>query len=172
MTKIENLLFQLGKTLEHYVGAKFCRKSNGDSPVARKRCVLTQLKWYYGEKVFLSAVTIPKPKIKVLFGDLEHILKHVFSGTFGTRGFANSWYKYSTVVGIDGKQSVNIQYSVIAWLVIEFMPWSKLWAICLERLMGCRKIELQINAIDRSTKYEYWFLQSYRAPIRVSIQWS
>ena len=61
--KIENLLLKLRKKLDHYSRAKFYGKSNGDSPVARKRYVLTQLKWYYGEKGFLSAVTIQKPEV-------------------------------------------------------------------------------------------------------------
>ena len=62
--KIEDLLLKLKMKLDHYSRAKFYRKSNGDSPhVARKRCVLTQLKWFYGEKGFLSAVTIQKPEI-------------------------------------------------------------------------------------------------------------
>ena len=39
--KIENLQFEQGKKLNHHFGAKFFDKSNGDSPVARKRCVLT-----------------------------------------------------------------------------------------------------------------------------------
>ena len=59
--EIENL--QLGKKLDHYIVAKFYGKSNGDSPVARKRCVLTQLMWYYWGKCFLSAVNIQKPEV-------------------------------------------------------------------------------------------------------------
>ena len=53
--------FELGKMLFcRYFGATFYSKPNGDtdSPVARKRCVFTQLKWYDGGKGFLSAVTV------------------------------------------------------------------------------------------------------------------
>ena len=57
--KNENLQFKLGMKLDRYFGAKFYGKSNGNSPVARKRCFLTQ---YYGEKGFLSAVTIQKTR--------------------------------------------------------------------------------------------------------------
>ena len=56
----ENLQFELGKKLDHHFGARFCDKSNGDNPVARRQYVLTQLKWYYGEKGSLSAVTVQK----------------------------------------------------------------------------------------------------------------
>ena len=61
--KIENLQFKFVKKSDHYFATKFYGKSNGDSPVARKRCVLTQLKRYYGEKGFLSAVIIQKPEV-------------------------------------------------------------------------------------------------------------
>ena len=61
--KIENLQYKFVKKLDHYFGTKFYGKSNGDSPVARKQCVLTQLKRYYGEKRFLSAVTSQKPEV-------------------------------------------------------------------------------------------------------------
>ena len=61
--KIENLQFKLVKKSDYYFGAKFYAKSNGESPVARKRCVWTQLKWYYGEKGFLSATIVQKPEV-------------------------------------------------------------------------------------------------------------
>ena len=64
--KIEKFTIQAWKLehyFEHYFGAKFYGKSNGDSLVARKQCFLTQLKWYYREKGFLSAVTIQKTEI-------------------------------------------------------------------------------------------------------------
>ena len=60
--KIENLQYKFAKKLGHYFGTKFYGKSNADSPVARKRCFLTQLKMYYGKKGFLSAVTIKKTR--------------------------------------------------------------------------------------------------------------
>ena len=43
MAKNRHLRFELGKKLDHHFGAKFYDKSNDDtdSPVARKRCVLT-----------------------------------------------------------------------------------------------------------------------------------
>ena len=62
MAKIENLQFKLGKKLNHYFVAKLYGKSNCDCPVARKRCVLKQLKWYDREKGFRSAGTIQKPE--------------------------------------------------------------------------------------------------------------
>ena len=49
--------------LDRYFGAKFYGKLNDESPVAQKRCVWTQLKWYYWEKGFHSAVTIEKPEV-------------------------------------------------------------------------------------------------------------
>ena len=63
--KIENLQFKFVKIKksDYYFGAKFYGKSNSESPVARKQCVWTQLKWYYGEKNFLSAVPIEKPEV-------------------------------------------------------------------------------------------------------------
>ena len=61
--QIKNLQFKFVKKSDYYFGAKFYKKLNGESPVARKLCVSTQLKWYYGEKGFLSAVTIEKPEV-------------------------------------------------------------------------------------------------------------
>ena len=61
--KIENLHFKFVKKSEYYFGTKFYGKSYGESPVAQKRCVWTQLKWYYGKKGFLSAGTIEKSEV-------------------------------------------------------------------------------------------------------------
>ena len=72
--KIENLQLKYVKKLDHYFGTKFYGKSNGDSPVARKRCVLTQLKRYYWGKGFLSVVTIQKPEVNFLIYSLGGLI--------------------------------------------------------------------------------------------------
>ena len=60
-------LWPLAQKLNHYFWAKFCGKSHGESPVSQKQLVLTQLKWHYWEKGFLSAVPIQTPDINFFY---------------------------------------------------------------------------------------------------------
>ena len=65
--KIDKFKTSAWKRLDHHLVAKIDGKSNDHiSLEAQKRCVLTQLKWYYGEKGFISAISAQKPEV-ILF---------------------------------------------------------------------------------------------------------
>ena len=68
---------------------KFHRQSNGDCLEALKRCLDPKMghrSLVYGQKSINSKFPCMVIYSKVLLGDLKHIQKHVFSGTFGPKG--------------------------------------------------------------------------------------
>ena len=59
--KIDKFKIAAWKKLDHHLVAEIDGKLSDNSLEAQKQCVLTQMKWYYGEKGFLSAITVRKP---------------------------------------------------------------------------------------------------------------
>ena len=110
--KIDEIKIAAWKKLDHHLVAKIDGKLNQNySLKAQKRCVLTQLKWYYGEKGLLSAITIQKSEVNFfnLFTRRPNLHRHV--SHYHLLGFANS----STFDGLP-KKGKHLKMTTITWL--------------------------------------------------------
>ena len=77
--------FELGEKLDHRYAVKFHGESNGGSLEVLKRCLDPEI-WPKIDKFKISSFAWQYIS-KVLLGDLKHIQKHVFSGTFGPNSY-------------------------------------------------------------------------------------